>query len=262
MVIAKNEAKRIGDCVDSLAFCDEVLVIDSGSTDGTQEIVKSKGARLIDQPWLGMNGQKDFGRQQAKGEWVLNLDADEVVTPELRQEILQLLETSDPAIGAYRIPFRNYFRDAWVRRCGYYPDPHVRLVRRERAYWDAAIPAHDHVVVDGELGLLAGHIDHYSFDSMDHYLRKSAGYADAFARTALAKGRRSGPLTILVHTGFRFFKAYFLKGGFLEGSLGLTISGLQAIQAFQKYVRLWELQTERNVADQQLSAGAGADQRR
>jgi glycosyltransferase involved in cell wall biosynthesis len=246
MVIAKNEAKRIGACLDSLSFCDEILVIDSGSTDGTLDIVKSKGARLIEHEWSGMNGQKDFGRQHSQGEWVLNLDADEVVTPELREEILALIENDDPSIGAYRIPFRNHFRQWWVRRCGYYPDPHVRLLRRDRARWDATFPAHDRVLVDGAIGDLRGHIDHFSFDSMDHYLRKSAGYADAFARDALAKGRRSGPLTILIHTVFRFFKAYVLKGGFLEGSLGLTISGLQAIQAFQKYVRLWELQTERD----------------
>lgn len=248
MVIAKNEAKRIGACLDSLAFCDEILVIDSGSTDGTLDIAREKGARLIERPFLGMNDQKDFGRQQSQGEWVLNLDADEVVTPELREEIRTLLGRGvDAGIAAYRIPFRNHFRDSWVRRCGYYPDPHVRLVRRDRAYWDQAVPAHDHVVVDGEIGKLTGHIDHFSFDSMDHYLRKSAGYADAFAKVALAKGRRSGAFTILLHTAFRFFKAYVLKGGFLEGSLGLTISGLQAIQAFQKYVRLWELQTEQEM---------------
>jgi glycosyltransferase involved in cell wall biosynthesis len=261
MVIAKNEAKRIGACLDSLSFCDEILVIDSGSTDGTQDIVRSKGAALIERAWAGMNDQKDFGREQARGEWVLNLDADEVVTAELRDEIRAVIEQSDPRIGAYRIPFRNYFRDSWVRRCGYYPDPHIRLVRRARAYWDKSFPAHDRVIVEGEIGTLFQHIDHFSFDSMSHYLEKSAGYADAFARDALARGRRSGPLTILVHTTFRFFKAYVLKGGFLEGSLGLTISGLQAIQAFQKYVRLWELQTERQVADQHLAARPGADQR-
>jgi glycosyltransferase involved in cell wall biosynthesis len=244
MVIAKNEAKRIGACLDSLSFCDELLVIDSGSTDGTLEIANRMGARVIERPFAGMNDQKDFGRQQAQGKWVLNLDADEVVTGELRAEILALLDDAH-AKPAYRIPFRNHFRNAWVRRCGYYPDPHVRLIQRERAYWDAKVPAHDHVVVDGEIGSLSGHIDHFSFDSMDHYLAKSAGYADAFAKDALAKGRRVGPLTILVHTAFRFFKAYVLKGGFLEGSLGLTVSGLQAIQAFQKYVRLWELQSER-----------------
>jgi glycosyltransferase involved in cell wall biosynthesis len=253
MVIAKNEAKRIGSCLDSLSFCDEVLVIDSGSTDGTLEIVRTKGARLIERPFAGMNDQKDFGRQHAQGKWVLNLDADEVVTPELRAEILALIEAAD-AKAAYRIPFRNHFRDAWVRRCGYYPDPHIRLVQRDRAYWDARIPAHDHVVVDGEIGTMHGHIDHFSFESMKHYLDKSAGYADAFARDALARGRRVGPLTILVHTAFRFFKAYVLKGGFLEGSLGLTVSGLQAIQAFQKYVRLWELQSEQKRDETSISS--------
>ncbi len=220
------------------------MVIDSGSTDGTADIARAKGARVFERPFTGMNDQKDFGRAQAEGEWVLNLDGDEVVTPELRDEIRALLERG-PDAAAYRIPFRNHFRDAWVRRCGYYPDPHVRLVARDRARWDASVPAHDHVVVEGSTGTLHGHIDHFSFESMDHYLRKSAGYADAFARDALARGRRSGPVTILVHTVFRFFKAYVLKAGFLEGTLGLTIAGLQAIQAFQKYVRLWELETSK-----------------
>src|SRR5687767_13913060 len=139
MVIAKNEAKRIGACLDSLAFCDELVLIDSGSTDGTIEIAKSMGAVVIERAWGGMNDQKDFGRQQSKGVWVLNLDADEVVTPELRAEIEALVARDDP-MSAYRIPFRNHYRESWVKRCGYYPDPHIRLVRRDRAYWDKAIP--------------------------------------------------------------------------------------------------------------------------
>lgn len=242
MVICKNEVARIGDCLDSLSFCDEVVVIDSGSTDGTLKTVAAKGARLFERPFTGMNDQKDFGRRQAEGEWVLNLDADEVVTPELRAEILAMLERDgDPGIDAYRLPFRNHYRGAWVRRCGYYPDHHVRLVRRDKARWDASVPAHDAVVVEGGTGTMRGHVDHYSFESMDHYLRKSSGYAEAFARDAFAKGRRAGPGTILLHTTFRFFKAYILKGGILEGALGLTIAGLQAVQAFQKYVRLWEM---------------------
>jgi glycosyltransferase involved in cell wall biosynthesis len=239
MVICKNEAKRIGACLDSLAFCDEIVAVDSGSTDGTLDVLRAKGVRLIERPFAGMNDQKDFGRREAKGEWVLNLDADEVVTPELRAEIEATIATS--SVGAYRIPFRNHYRGAWVRRCGYYPDPHVRLVRRDKARWDASVPAHDAVVVEGPIGSLRSPIDHFSFESMDHYLTKSSSYADAFAKAAYERGRRASVFTIALHTGFRFFKAYVLEGGFLEGALGLTISGLQAVQAFQKYVRLWEL---------------------
>lgn len=242
LVVCKNEARRIAACLDSLDFCDERLAIDSGSTDGTLELLKSKDIRVISRAWQGMNDQKEYGRSEARGEWVLNLDADEVVTPELRAEILALIERGgDPGVDAYAIPFRNHFRRVWVRRSGYYPDPHVRLVRRDRARWDREVPVHDKVIVEGATGRLRHHIDHYSFESIGHFIEKSCSYAAAFAAAAHRSGRRAGLSTIAAHTLFRFFKAYVLKAGFLEGALGLTISGLQAYEVFQKYVRLWEL---------------------
>jgi glycosyltransferase involved in cell wall biosynthesis len=242
MIVCKNEARRIGACLDSLAFCDEVLAIDSGSTDGTLDLLQARGVRVISRPWTSMNDQKEYGRSEARGEWLLNLDADEVASPELRGEILSVIERGgDPGTDAYAIPFRNFFRSVWVRRSGYYPDPHVRLVRRERVRWDSSVPVHDRVVVEGATGRLHGHIDHYSFESIGHFIEKSCAYASAFAAAAHRSGRRAGLATIAGHTLFRFFKAYVLKAGFLEGALGLTISGLQAYEVFQKYVRLWEL---------------------
>lgn len=242
MIVCFNEARRIGACVDSLAFCDEIVAIDSGSTDGTVELLEQRGVRVIARPWGGMNDQKDFGRDAARGDWVLNLDADEVATAELAREVRALVDRGgEDGTDAYLIPFRNHFRTVWVRRSGYYPDPHVRLVRRAKTRWDRTVPVHDLVHVEGRTGRLAGHVDHYSFESIDHFLRKSASYASVFARAAHAAGRRAGVSTIALHTAFRFFKSYVLKGGFLEGALGLTISGLQAYEVFQKYVRLWEL---------------------
>jgi glycosyltransferase involved in cell wall biosynthesis len=240
MIVCQNEARRIAACVDSLAFCDEIVAVDSGSTDGTLEILEKRGVRVIRRAWGGMNDQKDFGREAAEGDWVLNLDADEVATPELAREIRAVI-ARDPGTDAYLIPFRNHFREAWVRRSGYYPDPHVRLVRRDRTRWDRTVPVHDRVLVEGNTGRLRGHIDHYSFESIDHFLKKSSSYASVFARAAHASGRRANVFTIGLHTAFRFFKSYVLKAGFLEGELGLTISGLQAYEVFQKYVRLWEL---------------------
>jgi glycosyltransferase involved in cell wall biosynthesis len=240
MVVCKNEAARIGACLDSLAFCDEILVIDSGSTDGTLDIIHNTRARLLERPFLSMNDQKEYGREMSQGTWVLNLDADEVVTHALQEEIGRVV-SEERGFGAYRIPFRNHFRSVWVRRSGYYPDPHVRLVRRDRARWDREVPVHDVVRVDGPIGSLEGHIDHYSFDSIADFIAKSCDYADRFARRAFAEGRRAGWWTIGIHTLGRFLKAYVLKAGFLEGALGITISGLQAYEVFQKYVRLWEL---------------------
>lgn len=242
MVICQNEARRIGACLDSLSFCDELLVIDSGSTDGTLQIVREKGARLIERPFESMNDQKEFGRAASSGEWLLNVDADEVVSPALRDEIARLVARGgEGGVDAYRIPFRNYFRSAWVRRSGYYPDPHIRLVRRACVQWDRSVPVHDRVMVQGAVGRLSGHIDHYSFDSVADFVGKSSKYAERFAIGAHREGRRSGFATIVVHTIARFVKAYFFKGGFLEGTLGLTISGLQAYEVFLKYVRLWEI---------------------
>ncbi|MCK6552760.1 glycosyltransferase family 2 protein [Myxococcota bacterium] len=243
IVVCRNEARRIEACLESLAFCDEVVVVDSGSTDGTPELARAKGARVVTRPFHNINDQKDHARTLARGTWVLNLDADEVVTPELRAEVEALVARGgDPGIAAYLIPFRNHFRTAWVRRSGYYPDPHVRLLKRDAARWDVTAPVHDLVLADGAIGRLTGHVDHHSFESIAHFVEKSSRYADAFARAAHAKGRRSGPGTIALHTIGRFFRAYVLKLGVLEGALGLVISGLQAYEVFQKYVRLWELQ--------------------
>ncbi len=242
MVICLNEARRIGDCLRSLAFCDEIVVIDSGSTDGTQAIVERAGARLITRPFVSWNDQKDFGRSQARSPWVLNIDADEVVDAELAAEITALAERgAPPAIAAYRFRFKNFLRDAWIRSCGFYPDPHVRLVRRDRCRWDTA-HVHDKIGVDGAVGDLRGHVEHHSFESIADYLEKSNIYAEAFARDAIARGRTSGVGAILTHTLARFVRSYFIHRGVLDGALGLTMAGLQAAGTFQKYVRLWEMQ--------------------
>lgn len=242
LVVCRDEAARIGPCLESLRFCDEIVVVDSGSTDGTLEIATRFGARVFERPFESINDQKEFGREVARGAWLLNLDADEVVTPPLQEEITRVLANGDDdGVDAYRIPFRNHFRSVWVRRSGYYPDPHVRLIRRTRARWDRSAPVHDKILVDGRTGMLRGHINHYSFESISDFIHKSNTYASSFATRAHANGRRAGFFTIAMHTLGRFLKAYVVKGGFLEGALGLTISGLQAYEVFQKYVRLWEL---------------------
>lgn len=241
LVITLNEEERLAACLASLAFCDELIVIDSGSTDNTVRIAEAAGARVVERAFVGMNDQKDFGRQQCSSAWVFNLDADEVASAELVSEVEQLLVRDASELSAgYEIPFRNHFADRWVRGCGYYPDRHVRLVQRERATWNAQELAHDRVEFQGRVGRLSGHIDHYSFDSVQDFLRKSERYAEYFAQRAVTEGRSAGPLTIATHSSWRFFRSFVLQAGFRDGSLGLVISGLQAYEVFQKYARLWE----------------------
>jgi glycosyltransferase involved in cell wall biosynthesis len=193
MVICLDEAERIEACLRSLSFCDELLVIDSGSTDGTQAIAARLGARIIERPFVSWNDQKDFGRRESKHPWVLNLDADEVVSEGLAAEIGAQLAAGVPSdIAAFRFPFRNYLRDQWIKSCGFYPDPHVRLFRRDRSRFSGE-RVHDALVVEGVVAELVGHVEHYSFASVRDYLETSNIYAEAFARDAFAG--RSGPGT-------------------------------------------------------------------
>jgi glycosyltransferase involved in cell wall biosynthesis len=241
MVICLNEERRIGACLSSLAFCDEVVVIDSGSRDRTVALVEASGARLFTRPFVSWNDQKDFGRRQCRGRWVLNVDADEVVSAELAQEIRQAIAAAPEEVAGYAIPFRNHLRDRWLRGAGFYPDPHLRLIRRERGRWDDSA-VHDRVRVEGMVRSLRGHIDHYSFESIADYLEKSNIYAEAFARDAFGRGRRTTAIGILFHAFGRFLKMYLLRGGIRFGRIGVIMAGLQAAATFQKYARLWELE--------------------
>jgi glycosyltransferase involved in cell wall biosynthesis len=240
LVITKNEEPRIEACLRALSFCDEIVVIDSSSTDKTPELVRAAGARLVDRPFTSFADLKEEGRAMARGRWVLNVDADEIVSEELAHQIRDVVARDDDPCAAYAIPYKNFFRSVWVRHAGYYPDPHVRLFLRERAKWDPSQPTHARVLIDGKIGMLGGHIEHHSFSSIQDFVQKSSRYAASFAEFKHSQGRRAGFFTIAVHTIGRFFRAFVLQGGFMDGTLGLTIAGLQAYEVFQKYARLWE----------------------
>ena len=242
LVIAQDEEDRIRACLEALAFCDEQVVVDGGSADGTCELARSLGARVVERRFTSMNDQKEFGRGVCNGQWILNVDADEVVSAELARQVRSVVDDSNSRYAAYRVTFRNYFRGEWVKTCGYHPDRHVRLVRKAEARWDATVPTHDRIVVAGRIGTLSGWVDHYSFRSLDHFLDKSRRYATEIAAARHAEGRRVSGLAIFGRAAFRFFRAYVLQRGFMQGRLGLVIAGLQAQEVFQKYARQWELE--------------------
>jgi glycosyltransferase involved in cell wall biosynthesis len=240
VIIAHNEADRIEACVASLAFCDEVLVVDSHSTDATRELASAAGARVIERDWPGYRSQKEFAVRAAKHDWVLCLDADERVTPTLRTEIERLRADNFPHHAGWDMPFLlNYF-GKFLRHGLTYPDRHLRLMDRRRGGW-AGKEIHEHVEVSGSVGHLRGDIEHYAYRSLSHQLTKLERYAELMARELHARGKRAGLGKILLRPCWRFFSGYILKLGLLDGWRGLVLSLVEANYVRQKYLKLFLL---------------------
>jgi glycosyltransferase involved in cell wall biosynthesis len=227
-LITYNEADRIEAALRSLAFCDEMVVLDSGSTDGTAERARALGARV----------QKDRAVQLCRHDWVLCLDADEVVDAELAAAIARERVGGFARAPAFRIARLTEYHGAFLRRGEAYPDAVIRLFDRRRARW-AGREVHEHVAVDGPVLDLAGHLEHYSYRSYSEELAKLERYAERWAEAVHAEGRRASLLPMLVNPGWRFFRGYLLKGGFLDGWRGLVYAWTRAAYVRQKYVKLW-----------------------
>jgi hypothetical protein len=232
-----NEERRIEACLRALSFCDEIVLVDSFSRDGTVEIARRYTDRIFQRPWKGSNDQKEFARQQARGEWVLSVDADEVVSDALREEVLR---ARDAAHAGYRIPVRTYYRDRWVKVGGLWPGYHLRFFRRELGRWDGAIEPHEHVVLQGTVGRLRGWLDHYSYEDLQDFLDKAHRHAAIWAASQARAGRRVSAASLWLRPAARFLRDYLARGGFLGGGFGLFFCALQAHYTFLKYARLWE----------------------
>ncbi|MHA3902162.1 glycosyltransferase family 2 protein [Castellaniella sp. WN] len=242
IVITKNEAAHIGDCLDSVSFADEVIVLDSGSMDGTREIARARGARVEVSPdWPGFGPQKNRALDLAGGDWVLSIDADERVTPELARAIRQAIEA--PAAEAYRIARLSNFCGRWIRHSGWWPDYVVRLFRREAGrFTDAAV--HEHVEVRGRVATLPGHFLHYPYASLEVFIDKINRYSTEAARGAFERGRRTSALGPFGHGAWTFIRHYVLRCGFLDGWQGLVLAGMAATGSFYRYVKLYWLGRE------------------
>jgi len=236
-IITKNEEDKIADCLDSVAFAGEVVVVDSGSTDRTVEIAKAKGARVIFNQWPGHIQQKNFAIDQTRGEWVLSLDADERVSPGLKAEIERAL--ANPAADGYAIPRLVFYINRWIRHCGWYPARKVRLFRRDRGRWGGENP-HDAIFLKGRREILDGDIYHLSFDNLSDHLRTINSFTDIAAAERAAKNKKAGWLSIALRPPATFLKMYILKLGFLDGAPGVIAAVLSAYHVFCKYIKIWE----------------------
>jgi (heptosyl)LPS beta-1,4-glucosyltransferase len=240
LITTYNEAEMLPLCLDPIeGWADEIVVVDSGSTDGTIEIAQAAGAVVRHHPYESPARQKNWGLTQCRYPWVLILDADEVVSPELRTEIEQVLRRGPQADG-YWIGRDNLFLGRWVRHGGWESDAVIRLVHRDRARYDDRL-VHEEIDLPGPLPKLAGRLRHHTFRSFEQYWPKVRRYAHHGALQAFQRGRRASAWSVLLHTVGRFTKMYLLRRGFLDGGHGLVLALFSSFTTYLKYAHLWEL---------------------
>ncbi len=239
VLITLNAAPQIEACLRSLAFCDEIVVVDSGSTDGTAELAAGLGARVMQAEWRGFGPQKQFAVEQAAHDWVLCIDADERVSEPLREGLLAVL--SAPALAAYRFARRNRFMGRYLKHGEGYPDWSLRLFDRRVARWsDDAV--HEKVLASGEIGTLQGDLLHDSAESLETYLAKQNRYSSLAANAALASGKRATVWHLLLSPLLRFVKFYFLRLGLLDGLPGLVHILVGCAASCAKYAKMLAFQ--------------------
>jgi len=241
VIIAQDEEAKIGRALDSVAWADEIVVVDSGSTDRTIEIARSHGARVIEREWQGFSKQKQFATDAASHDLVLSLDADEAVSDDLRREIEALGQRPETELAAgYRIPRLAFYLDRPIRHGGWYPDYQLRLFDRRRGHWKDAL-VHESFTVDGPVQKLRSDILHFSFDDpAQHHRMIGERYAPLAAEQMFANGRRASALRVAVAGPAAFLRSYVLKLGFLDGFPGYCIARFAAHHAYLKYLLLYE----------------------
>ena len=244
-VIAQNESRQIERCLLCLAFADELVVLDGGSSDETAKIAARCGARVHFREFDTFIEQKNHLVGLATGDWVLVVDADEVISPELAAEIRAAisrpLTNADGDLSGFWIPRMSFYLGQWIRHCGWYPEWKLRLFRRGRGRFigDAV---HEGVAVDGHTQKLTNHIEHYSYGSISEHIKRIDRYSSAVAGQKFARGRRSSVLWALLKSVSKFFITYVYHRGFLDGRAGLVVSVLAGYYNFLKYIKLWELE--------------------
>ncbi len=238
VIITRDAAAPLPECLQSVRFADEILIVDSGSQDATREIAKRHGARFLHQDWLGYGKQKQFAVERAAHDWVLCLDADERVSPELAHRIQDALRA--PAYFAYDMPRCNRFMGRWLRHGEGYPDPNLRLFHRGHARWSDD-PIHEHVVTTEPVERLHGDLLHETESTLAEYLDKQNRYTTLQAERLHAQGKRVTAWRVVLSPMARFIKFYFLRLGFLDGLPGFVHIAIGCFNSFTKYAKLMQL---------------------
>ncbi len=260
VIITHNEERNIRRCLASVRAARnrgvrviETIVVDSRSTDRTVTLARSFGARVFVRPWPGYSAQKNWALERCRGDWILSLDADEEMTDLLWDEIARVLSGTPDDVDGYFIPRRAYFAGRWIRHCGWWPDAQLRLIRAGRGKFNGN-PVHEGLEVEGRTETLREAMEHYSYDSISHYLRKMEDYSTLAAARPPAKKVRFWPYYLLINPIVVFFRMYVTRRGFLDGWHGLVVCVLSTFHEFVKYAKVWE----RHV----LKRGTGTDETR
>lgn len=246
-----NEEDKIRRCLKSLSWCDEIVVLDSFSTDRTIEICKEFTDRVYQHKWLGYIGQKNLVKQQARFPWVLFLDADEEMSPKLREEILERFEAGHGNVTAYQFPRLVYYLGRWVRHGGWYPDIKLRLFRKDFGS-SAGVEPHDHVEVQGVVKTLKHPIWHYTYDSIADHLQQINRFSTISAEEKFKNGQKFRFADFMFRPVWRFVKGYVVKKGFLEGFHGFLVAAICSFEVVLKYAKLRELELRAKYKDLSL----------
>jgi len=242
-VVAKNEAADLGAALASVAWADEIVVVDSHSTDDTVAIARQHTDRVVVHDWLGHIEQKNYAASLASHDWILSLDADERVTPELAGEIRTTL-AADPRHAAFRIPRVTWHLGRWMRTTDWYPDYQTRLYDRRRARWTGRY-VHEALTMEGPAGQLVGELQHYAYRDIADHLETIDRYTTLAARQMHEDGRRAGILQLAGHPPLAFLRNYIARGGIRDGVPGFIISSMNAYYVFLKFAKLWEIDRDR-----------------
>lgn len=247
-VITRNEAANLEAALASVAWADEIVVVDAESSDRTAGIARQHATRVEVRPWPGYSAQKNYAASIASHDWILSLDADERVTPALAAEIQHLLR-SEPAHRGYRIPRISYYLGRWIRGTDWYPDYQLRLYDRRAGEWNSR-RIHESVALRETPGRLANDLQHHPYRDISDHLATIDRYTTLAAEQMHAEGRRPSLAGIVLHPPFAFLRNYVLRGGFRNGAAGLIVSTLNSYYVFLKLAKAWEMRGARGEARQ------------
>ena len=237
-VITKNEEDNIAECLASLSWADEIVVLDSGSTDRTVQIAKQFTDKVYVEIWRGQGLQKNRAVELAQGPWIFSIDADERTTPELADEIQQAIKRADYAV--YAIKRKNFYKKQWIRHCGWWPDWVKRVYRKGEVSFSADV-IHESIQTNDSVGKMTHSLIHYSFKSPEDFLQRACWYAHHQAQDKFKRGKRSSAWTALSHGCFAWFQAYIIRLGFLDGTAGMLIAVSNFVGVFYRYMILRDL---------------------